>query len=405
MSGKILRAISLVLVLALLSGCWSRREIEELAIASGMAIDIIETPENKKFRVSVQIARARQLGSGRQGGGGSGARDPAWLVSGYGETVYEAARNITVRSPRAMVLYHSRVVVLGERAAREGVQEILDFLLRHRETRLRTWVVVSPGQARDILKTNPEIEQILADELNSIVMNITNSSSKAYAVNLRDFAVALVTPGMDSVAPKVGIIRIMENQGADPSVLKGEPQKSIQVQGLGVFRRGRLAGWLDDDETKGFLYITGKARSGIIPVKTGGQAGQKISFLMTRTKSEIKPRVENGQVRFSVKIEAEGDLVENERITDITEPELLDQVNRAVAGEISRLARRSLDKAQRRLGSDIFGFGEKLHKADPGYWRQVEENWHDIYPTVDVNIQVKADIRRTGLISKPFKIN
>jgi spore germination protein KC len=126
--------------------------------------------------------------------------------------------------------------------------------------------------------------------------------------------------------------------------------------------------------------------------------------MMTRTKSEIKPAVENGQVKFSVKIDAEGDLVENKSTADIAEPEILEQVNREVAGEITRLVRRSLDKAQRRLGADIFGFGEKLHKAEPEYWKQVEGKWYDIYPAVDVNIQVKADIRRTGMISKPFKI-
>lgn len=404
MSGKFLRVISLILVLTLLPGCWSRREIEDLAIASGTAIDIIEAPNNKKFRVSVQVARARQLGGGQQGARGGGGKDPGWLVSGFGETIYEAGRNITVRSPRAMVLYHNRVLVIGERAAREGVQEILDFFLRYRETRLRTWIVVTPGEAQNIFKSGPEIEQILAEELTGIVSNISNQSSKSYAVDMRNFATALVEPGQDAVAPKAGVIKVMENIGSDPSVLTGEPQRTVQVQGLAVFRRDRLAGWLNDDETKGFLYMTGKARAGSIIVKLQGEEGKKISFMMTRTKSEIKPRVEKGEVRFSVKIDAEGDLVENESTMDISEPEILERVNREVAGEVSRLARRSLDKAQRRLGADIFGFGEKLHKAEPEYWKQVEEKWYDIYPTVDVSIQVTANIRRTGMVSKPFEI-
>jgi len=223
-------------------------------------------------------------------------------------------------------------------------------------------------------------------------------------VDLREFTEDLVTPGIDAVATGVEIFGVPEWKGADPLIMQGEPVKAVRMHGLAVFRRDRLAGWLNDYETKGFLYITGRAKGGIIPVKVGGEEEREISFLMTRAKSEIIPRVQGDKVSIDVKIEAEGDLGENESPKPIATPEILKQVNKDVEGEIRRLALAALEKAQKDYGADIFGFGDKIHKTKPEYWRRVEDKWYDIYPDIDVRVQVKADIRRTGMIAEPYQI-
>ena len=61
----------LLVILLLLSGCWDRKELEKLAIVTGIGIDYGE--EGDDYQVSFQIARSGEVktpGSSSQDGGG-----------------------------------------------------------------------------------------------------------------------------------------------------------------------------------------------------------------------------------------------------------------------------------------------------------------------------------------------
>ncbi len=401
MTGKLLPIISFIIIMSLLPGCWSRREIEDLAIVSAAAFDRVNIQGREKYRFTLQVIRPDQLGGGQQRGGGGGSKSPEWVAASYGDTVYDAGRNFVSRSSRNVVLYHNKVIIIGERTARQGVAELLDFLNRHKDIRLRNWILVSQGEAFAVLQNAPEIEELLSDEISGMMINTVSRVSKSYAVDLREFTAAMVSPGIDAVATGLQIKSIPERAGMDPVLEQGEPNKSVQALSLAVFRRDRLAGWLNEDEGKGYLYITGRSKAGVIPVKV---KKEKISFLMTRAKSEIIPRVDKGKISMHVKIKAEGDLGENSSLQLIATPEAIAKLNREVAREIHRLAMAALKKAQREYQADIFGFGQKVHHAAPDFWHRVEDKWYDIYPNIDVKVEVTVEIRRTGMIGDTYKI-
>jgi len=152
MSKQFVHTLLILLLMTLVAGCWSRREVEELAIAAAIGIDLVEIQGEQKFRVTLQVIRPQAIGRGNQNagagsGGGRGGDQAVWLESGIGDTIDEAVRNFSTRSPRKLFLAHAKVIVLGEKAARHGLHEYLDFLHRFKEIRLRTWVVVSEGEA------------------------------------------------------------------------------------------------------------------------------------------------------------------------------------------------------------------------------------------------------------------
>jgi spore germination protein KC len=46
-----------------------------------------------------------------------------------------------------------------------------------------------------------------------------------------------------------------------------------------------------------------------------------------------------------------------------------------------------VDKAQKDLKTDIFGFGERIHSKDPPYWKTVKDNWNDVFTGMPVEIK------------------
>ncbi|MNV76888.1 hypothetical protein D3C71_1702710 [compost metagenome] len=59
--------------------------------------------------------------------------------------------------------------------------------------------------------------------------------------------------------------------------------------------------------------------------------------------------------------------------------------------------------AMKRLKTDVVGFADKIHRKFPSDWRRIKENWQDELAQMDLDVQVQATIRRSGLIQKSFE--
>lgn len=405
MAGK--RVMVLLVVLALLatqSGCWSRKEIEDLAIGTALGIDRVEVGGRPKWRVAIQIVRPGEMGAGGGQRGGGGQGKPVLLASSLGDTLEDAIINMKTRSPRQLFLAHANLIVLGERVAREGAHEVVDIILRERDLRLRVWVLVTKGEALDILRAEPELEKLPSEEMMGLITNTQPKVSKAFVVDVKDFINQLAAPGRDAVASKVQVFTPMEERptgGGEPQAPRGmekEVKPAVRLTGAAVFRGDRLAGWMGDRETKGYLYVINEAEGGIIPVRIHGHQEKDISFMMTRSKSKITPEVRDGRIAFSVEIKAEGDLGEHQETLQIAKPGTIKSLEKDVTQEIKKMVEESIRMAQQDFGADIFGFGERLHKKYPKVWKEIEKDWRDIYPAVEVTVSVEAKIRRTGMI-------
>ncbi|MHB1125611.1 MAG: Ger(x)C family spore germination protein [Bacillota bacterium] len=394
-----------------LTGCWSRKEIEDLAIVSALGFDKVTVDGRDKCRVTIQVIRPGAVGSIEMGGGG--AQAPVWTFSSIGETVHEAGRDLSTRSPRIPFPPHARVVILGERLVREdGLKKVMDLLMRFRDIRLRTYVLVSRGDALDALLAQPELERTLSQEIVRMINVTQKRVSKAYFADVREVAAAVAGPGRDPAMSLLEVFPLspkdIKGEGIDTGGLKpGSPeskQTSVRLKGLAAFRGDKLVGFLGDRETRGFLYITGKARVGIITVRDPIHNERDTTFAMTGAKTIIEPAIEDGRVVFTVRIKARGNLSEHEGAGNIASMPALEKLEENISKEIRSMAMEAVRRAQEDFRSDIFGFGDVLHRKLPGEWKQISEQWPEVFPDAEVRISVETRIQSTGMIGKSLEI-
>ncbi|MFP3126070.1 hypothetical protein OH784_25860 [Ectobacillus funiculus] len=85
-----------------MAGCWSRVEINDIAIVTATAIDKMR---NGKIRIALQVAIPQKLGP--IGSGGSGAEmQTTILISETGENVMDASRRLQEKFPRR-IFFHT----------------------------------------------------------------------------------------------------------------------------------------------------------------------------------------------------------------------------------------------------------------------------------------------------------
>mgnify|MGYP005844439129 CR=1 FL=1 len=409
MSGRIrpLRmALALLSLLILtLTGCWDLREVEDLGYVMAMAVD--RAPGNK-VRVIVQIPNPRVVGGGGPRGGitpaASIAAKPYRNHEGTGATMFDAIRGIAQESSRRLFFAQNRTLIIGERMARTGLMDVLDFLSRSVEIRRHlTMVFVAHGDLATILDVPNPHDATPAIRIDDIV-KWRGQSSRFAPVPLSRFLELLSLEGAE---PFAGVIEAVPNATRRPEIgekLAPEPNRTIRLRGAALFRNDRLVGFLNEAETRGLLWVLNEVRGGqtVFPVP-GGMPGDQAAVEILRARASVKPEIADGKIVMRVKIFEEGNLAEVEGAVDVSRPEVLRELERAHAAAIRREVMAALRKAQA-VGSDAFCFGEAFRREFPKEWKKIKRNWPELFRDLEVRIQVDARIRRTGMIGKPRPI-
>lgn len=181
----------------------------------------------------------------------------------------------------------------------------------------------------------------------------------------------------------------------------------LKVGGTAVFRGNKMAGWLDERETRGLLWVRGKVKGGVITVPCGSGSGKgediRYSMEILRNGSKIEPELTDGELSVTVKVNAGTSIQEAECQEELEKPEVIESIKQSLAGAIQGEVEAALAKAQHEYRSDVFGFGEAVHRKYPDVWKEMKNNWKEIYPDLPVYVEVEAKIARTGLVTKPVQ--
>lgn len=404
---RALRAAALPLIatiMATATGCWNRREIETVGFVLAAGVD--EAREEGKIQLTVLIAKPFAIGAG-VGTHGTTEEKPFWVVSTTGYTVFEAVRNLLSQSPRRPFWAHNRFIVVGEEFARKGIGDVLDWFDRNGESRRRAWIVAAKGaKASDLLQTEFELERMPPEGAMGLLQAARTGLSTVGEEMLNDFLQKLEGEGIDPIATRAEIVPRPQEFDIRGELKREKIGGALRLTGAAVFKDDRLVGWLNKPETRGFNWIMGKVRSGIIVIEKPGEEGRFIGLEILRAKGGFKPEVKDGRVTVTVKVEAEANVGDVQGFVDfIKSPELWASMERRMATVIENEVLAAVAKAQE-FGSDIFGFGAELNRRDPKKWAdEFRDRWDEEFRDIDVQVEVEARLRKSGLMIRSTKIN
>lgn len=381
---KLIRMLLIgVMTISLLTGCWNRIEINDIAIVSAIGLDLVE---GDKLRLSLQVAIPSKLGS--TGGGGGESGKSTIIISETGATVSEAYRNIQGKLPRRIFFSQSRVLLIGEDLAKKGVSNIIDFHTRYAEPRINSFIMFTKGKASVVINSMPKFESISAEETKELAK--LNVGLKIY---VRDFLNMLLTDGLEPFAPQFRLEPLEVNT-------KNKTGKIQAVNGVAVFKKDKLIGWMDAVETRGLLWLRNEVKTGVITIKVPKEdGGGNISTEIFRTDTKIVPILKNGKLKLTINVIAELSVIENDSQLTMFDTKVIKDIQRDIEKEIRDRVQLVVDIMQKEYQSDIFGFGQYVYKKYPKEWNtNYKKNWEQEFAQLEVTIKPKAFVRRVGLI-------
>ncbi|GMA98167.1 Ger(x)C family spore germination protein [Pelosinus sp. IPA-1] len=401
--------VLLVLLSVSLTGCWSSHEIDNLALIDIMGID---QDDSGQFELTVSIVSPapKVTGTGK-------IQLTTVVETATGKTLYEAIGKLSSTFSKEIYFGNLGVVVVGEKAARNKMESVLDFLKRDNHIRPYVQLLITRERIIDIIKTEPLLRSDLGSEIQSMV---TNRRYRHTAI-VKDLSQFLKDFSSDTKDSFTGEIRLAAKSGiniAEKTKLseidvtqkdtKGIEQNAgtLSLQGSAVFKDKQYIGWLNDQETRGLLLLRGELTQDIIVVNCPQEDNGSISIMINKSSCQLSPRFIDGQPVMDVNIKVDGDIL------DINCPDFkltvgqINQLNAAFEEEIRQEIMIVLDKTQKQWQTDVFGFGDTIYHHYPNEWNQIANQWRNGgLSGMKVDISIVANVSRSGLIKNPIKAN
>ncbi|MED4462369.1 Ger(x)C family spore germination protein [Metabacillus fastidiosus] len=393
MKRKIVIFAIFIILLVLLTGCWNRRELNELAIAVGLGID----RQGDQYLVTVQIVNPGEIAAQK----GGGRATPVLIYQETGDTVMEAFRRLTTVAPRKIYTAHLRMVVIGEKLAEEGFAETLDLLSRAREMRTDYYIAVAKdSKAENVLKILTSLEDIPASQLFSALETSEKAWAPTASVTLDELIPNIVSKGKEASLTGIKIRGDVQEGETSENVKQIEAPTKLQYEGIAVFKNDRLIGWLDEEESKGLNYSLGKVKSTIVDITCPNEG--KIGIEIIRTKADVKTKVKNGRLTGMIRVEAEGNIADVEcEKAELAKTETIREFEKKGEENIKVQIEAVINASQQKYKADVIGFGEALQRSNPVYWKKNEKEWSEKFTGIPIEIETDLKIRRVGTIVDP----
>jgi spore germination protein KC len=375
-----------VLAILLLPGCWDRREINDVAFVLGSAVD----KKGDKYVASIQVALPSQLGgAGSSGGGGGTAGNKSYLLlSSSGETVRMANYEEQLYMSRQLFFAHRRVMLVGEELARDGIAPVMDVLGRIPQNRLSSFMVATRGPALDYMKVTGEIERYPSEIVRELAVNaMKNPATMKLVID------KLLTDGIDIALPAVRIVK--NEQGA-----KSAKSTGIKMDGLAIFRQGKLIRILKGEETQLMLLAMGEAKNAELALHAPRGHGD-IVLSLHNTAIQIETSIEEDIPVFRLVVQGKAIVVDNESNFTLASDDQLKELERAMNKHLTAGITQVVRSVQQE-GADPIGLGRALSKKMPRAWERYHEKWEVSLKEARIDVQSMVRIGNTGTVLKGF---
>lgn len=383
----ILVSMMIIIPLFFFTSCWSNHEINELLLINTFGIDKL----NEEFVITVQVVKPGQLTS-------KSKKMPSSTITYVekGDTLLGAFKKISSKVPRKVYTSHLKLILIGEDFAREGISEVMDILLREHQLRANFNIaIVKNYSANYLLEKLNAYESVDALRIEDTLLLSENTWSPISNFTLYPFLNSLLKDGIELTLPGVQLIVEETSKVSTDSSLP-----SILVSTMCVFKGDKLVGWLTEHESIGLSYITNSIKESFLNV-TYDNVLFSIDFYKTKTK--IKFSSGKDELHFHVDIKCRGSINDVNHSVDWKEPDIYRVLENNCNRKIKVFTTDVLSKAQLYYESDIFGFGEYVHKRDNSYWQKVKNNWSEVFRDLKVHVNVETKIDRSDKIMKTIK--
>jgi len=348
---KLALMLAQCLLLAGCTGLPQPREMGEMALLRTVGVDATGS--------GVSVTGS----TGPRASGVEGEKQGPLVLNAQGASLSAAALQLRQKSDRYVFFGYVDKLLLGEGA--ENFSDVLGWFAQDGELGLGAKVWLLRGAAaKDAVESGGE----------------EGVEGRLSALELDG---KLAAAPMTRTAGEVYIALLDRGCALLPALAAGE---ELSPAGYAVLRGEKTAGFLEGEEARGLELLCERPPAEIIEVDL---AEKHVSLRLTGAQLDCRPVFEGDElVRLELTGRVEGRAEQWSGRLSAEEQELL----RAEAAQKLREKMTLTLERLREWGTDCVGIGSRVGIAAPRHWAGLEENWPEVFSTVDFSLEMEVSL-------------
>ncbi len=351
-------------------------EPNERSIWVGSGVD---SAAGRKIDLSVQIAVPRALGEG------GGQQKPYLVKSTVGRNLEDCFQRLQAQLSRQIFLGHRHAVFVGQKTAETGMRRLMDEFGRNPRSNIRAKLFLVKGAtAKAFLAESGGIEYFSTEKaIRQTRFNGINDKMTTMIF----FKEVLQRDGM---RPLMQVVETGTEKDPKSEAEGSEPSH----REIALFNNSAAAvGYLQEEEAIAALWAAGYLEDQMV---TETVYGQEVTIDLHHMKRTLKSKIEGENVELKLILRAQGIVDENDTDLNLFIYSDMKKVEQAFNQKIEQQMNTMIKMVQQKYKTDIFGFGEDIHRRHPKQWSQMKGNWDERFPKVKVTVISNIVIRHIG---------
>ncbi|MDF2538160.1 MAG: hypothetical protein K0S76_1181 [Herbinix sp.] len=354
----------------LLCGCsrdMNRREIDEVNFIHALGIDYADG----EYTISAIFNSGG--GADPEGSGEAGSEE---ISNGTGKTPYAAYEDLRLKNKKAITLTQAGFFLIGDTAAKEGIDLCLDFLSRNETIKLESLIYVTKGEkAEDFINAAIENKQAVSEDLEAIKQKQQE----------------IITRNDNNL---VNILNEMKQNYSSVLIpyLTAE-ESGFLIEGYAIFDQLKLYDYLDKETSSGINFMKNIVRSYPIHLENG--TGLSISY----TDTDLKTKLENDKIIIKIKVNFESMIKEVNMEGDTFTYEVLSKLTKEQNQYVENIIRKAADYSVT-TGLDILQLARIIENQNVSQWRDLKETWEDNISKIEFEYELNSRIVKSFILGK-----
>lgn len=372
---KWMRMVTALSLLLSLTGCWSKLELDKVSFIFGIFVDAAEEPNQVEVTIMAPLPNRLQQQNAAQG-------KKYEFVSKSAPSITEAVMAIQKDLPRQLTFSHIKVVVVGERYARHGISDLLEWFARTPEIPVGTSIMASPAKAKQLTDLSAVFEQSPTD----VLLGLANGDFY-FKTTIKDILFAEA----ESTAYVINYLSVGEKQSAG----KEEGNKWVGIQGGMLFHKGKMTGIVKGEQAGLIGWSLGNPQI-LINSITWNNNQNAASIYFGNTKGSRSVKLSNHGPVFTIKLKSTVSVESLKRGHNETRAEVTPIILRKLDERITNILLEAIKKTQQ-VKSDVLQLGLLLEWNYPKYWNKIRHKWDDYYSNeLDIKVETQFNIANFG---------
>lgn len=377
------KVILLIFLTFICTGCYNYKELNELGIVSAMGI----SKDGDLYNLDIQLLNV--LDSEKSGLN----KSPITVISGQGETIFEAARSMNKKTSKVFFLADVDYVFLDQSVLNDGLDEIMDFLIRDTRLSLNFLVVTSTeNKSLDILSSISHFDTNSANNLYDAIMNSEIRYGGINSLHVRELINNYYAKGKYTIFPNV-YIKDTSKSSENDSLEDSKSESYVEVKNM-VFFKDKEAIELTDEETKGVNFLRNKIKNATLTIECDGGY---FTIETLESKMKLKSKLNIDQINVKGNVGAE--IVYYGCKDNLDNADVLKSISKKAEKEVESYITKAFNKSKK-YNYDFLGLGNYIYKNNYKYFDFENKDWNkdglnklNLKYNIDVSLYKQGNLR------------